>query len=99
MRASDKILHDALAKIGLADMAMRAGMGEWNDYFGKSPFPQHALIEELRAVREQRPEIGELIEGVIGLTIEGAFDGTREESEAWAKSPEGVATLGAFGVE
>jgi hypothetical protein len=91
MRASDQVLHDALRDAGFLDLASRAAAGEWNDYFGTHAMPQHDLIHALRARRNARNT--EVVEGLVRRIMDGDFDGTREESEEWARSPEGRATF------
>lgn len=89
MRASDKLLHAALVYIGMADLAKRAAAGEWNDYFGPHAMPQHHLIAVLMERASDFPSKREAIMELIERVKNGDFDGTKEESEEWAKSSEG----------
>jgi hypothetical protein len=96
MRASDKVLHDALLKAGHADLAERAKAGEWNDYFGPHPAPQHHLVatlfERARTLPGGADKAIEL-KAIAERAMRGDFDGTKEEAEEWAASDEGQATF------
>jgi hypothetical protein len=92
MRESDRKLRDALVAAGLDHLAERAARGEWNDYFGRHPMPQHHLVMTLRATAGDTVELQRRV-------IRGEFDGTAEEANEWACSPEGRATLAELGLE
>ncbi len=88
MRESDALLHADLMDAGLPHLAERAARGEWNDYFGEHDLPQHHLIGTLRGeIRLANPVRKRLIENIV----KGKYDGTTQESEEWARSPEGIA--------
>lgn len=77
-----------LAKIldaeGLPALAARARANEFHDYRSPHTFPEHVLAAELRdAGREDLRQ----------RVIAGEFDASREESQAWAASPEGQDTM------
>ena len=59
----------------------------YDDYESSHPFPIGQLIKDLSSLR-----MVNLVERVVN----GEFDGTLAESEAWAKSDEGKATFDAF---
>lgn len=89
MRASDKVLHDALVEAGLPTLAQRAARGEWNDYFGEHDAPQHALLAELRNAAMNGRLLQARFAGLKRRVMGGDFDGTKAESDEWAQSPEG----------
>jgi len=93
MRASDRNLYDALMDVGFTDLANRAADGEWNDYFGKHPMNITHLIGTLIQRKQDFPMKSDSIEDVIALAKSGHFDGTREEADEWAASPEGIETF------
>lgn len=66
-------------------MVEKARAGGYDDYESDSPIPLTDLVRDLRAAGGQQ----DLIRRAVG----GEFDGTREEAEAWAASPEGQAVL------
>jgi hypothetical protein len=92
MHTKDK-LAEALRQAGLPKIAGRAARGEFDDFLSPHATPQMELIKALdisgshaaRAIRKR--------------VINGDFDATKEESEAWAASPEGQATFRKFGFE
>lgn len=105
MRASDKVLRDALAEAGLTDLAKRAEDGEWNDYFGKHALNMNHLHAELRmrwaqierdafAGQEHPGDVSAKIRPIaelIARVTNGDFDATKEEAEEWRDSDEGKA--------
>lgn len=109
MRASDQVLHEALAKAGLDDLAERAATGEWNDYFGKHALNGHHLIHTLMSAQHARladqfggdgPPDKETLhatvakfEALIERVKRGDFDGTLQEAREWGASPEGLQTF------
>lgn len=72
----------------LAAMIRKARAGEYDDYLSDSATPINDLVRDLRQNGEH-----ELAE----RAIVGEFDGTKEEAEAWANSPEGRETFREFG--
>ena len=83
MRASDAKLAAALLDAGLIDLAKRAETGEFNEFFGPHATPELILAAELA-------EIGSAQALAMRVRlIEGEFDAGKEESDEWAKSPEG----------
>jgi hypothetical protein len=78
------------------DMVERAKAGYYHDFLSPLDMPEVQLVADLRAVaanrslpRSTRQEIEKLAQRVIA----GEFDASREESEAWAASPEGQAAM------
>ena len=61
---------------GLHNLAERARRGEFDDYESESATPLMDLEAQLR--RHDRPDLAKRV-------IEGEWDGTQEESEAWFK--------------
>lgn len=64
-----------------------ARAGHYDDYKSELPFPQIVLVGELQKLGTN---------GAMDLArqvIAGEFDGTKEEAEAWAASPEGQQAL------
>lgn len=108
MRASDKLLHEALVAADLPALAERAKAGEWNEYFGRYAIPQNHLVAELRiaaatyardffATNEPPSQaftdrIAE-ISAVAEKVMDGTFDATRAEADEWGNSDEGRATF------
>lgn len=89
MRASNKVLHDALTELGFPDLAKRAAAGEWSDYFGPHAMPQHHLIGVLMGRMKDFPSKAKDILAVIERTKTGDFDATKEEADEWGASAEG----------
>jgi hypothetical protein len=89
-RESDGILAADLRAAGLDELASLAELSEWNDYFGESAMPQMELIAAINAQDHVSPAVRkELVENVM----DGKYDGTKAESDEWARSPEGRATF------
>lgn len=82
MKTTEK-LAAALREIGLEDMAVKAAAGGYDDFLSESAMPIHDLVNDLAMVGT--PEALKLRDRAIN----GDFDATAEESEAWAKSPDG----------
>lgn len=109
MRASDKVLHDALKAEGLDDLAERAAQGEWNDYFGKHAMNmqhlaatlrsrQHAIFADLFAGDgpPSRIEVEKnrlKFEGLLRRVMSGDFDAGKDEAREWGESDEGRQTF------
>lgn len=82
MRSSEK-LAEALHAIGLDDMAAKAKAFAYDDFKSESATPIMDLVNELARVGS----VDAL--ALRKRVIDGEFDSTAEESEEWAKSPEG----------
>lgn len=76
-------LGDALHEIGLEEMAQKAYRGEYDDFLSESATNILDLVNDLAKVGT--------VEALAlrKRAIDGEFDSTAEESEAWANSPEG----------
>jgi hypothetical protein len=66
-------------------MIVAARHGAYDDYKSASATPEVDLLNQAR-----RYNLQTIVEGVM----EGRWDATKEESDAWAASPDGQATLG-----
>lgn len=80
-----------LTKIGAFDMAALAAQGHYDDYLSPLDMPIFTLAQDL--ARLASPTALALRRRVMA----GEFDGTKEEAEAWAKSPEGLEAFDQFG--
>jgi hypothetical protein len=87
MHTKDK-LADALLKIGLLDMSLKARSGYYHDFLSPLDLPEMALITALGAAASRDPERAAAIDQLRQRVIEGEFDASEEESEEWAKTPE-----------
>ncbi len=76
-------LADALLDIGLMDMSIKARWGYYDDFLSPLATPCIQLVQDL--FRVGTPAAMELRQ----RAMDGEFDGTSEEAEAWAKSREG----------
>lgn len=77
-------------------MIGKAAGGHYHDYLSPLTFPEIQLVRDLRALastpatpRNSRPLLRRLADRVIA----GEFDATKEESDEWARSPEGQETF------
>ena len=68
----------------LAGMIIKARQGYYDDYKSPLAFPITQLIDDLR---------GWGFTSLVCRAVAGEFDSTKEEAEAWANSPEGVASF------
>lgn len=92
-----RVLEDYL---GLRDMARRARLGHFDDYFCPKEIMDglelHRLVWELEgklsAVNSGSPQAGRIIEVIHGV-MNGDFDGTKQEAERWGASKEGQETF------
>lgn len=87
-------LAAALLEAGLKEMATRAGNAWYDDYLSPLDTPIMTLVDDLavaaaKADVHARPAVLELRRRAMN----GDFDATLEESEAWAASPEGQETM------
>jgi hypothetical protein len=79
-------------------MIARAEGGYYHDYLSPLNMPEVQLMADLRELasrpvtpRNSRPLLRDLVKRVI----DGEFDATKEESDEWARSPEGRETMAA----
>ena len=68
----------------LAPLIERARAGYYDDYKSNLPAPIAQLVIDLHALGHH---------ALIQRAIDGEFDGTPAEAEAWAASPEGRAAI------
>lgn len=73
-------LAAALRDAGWHDLAERAAKGEFSDFDGSYAYPQHELV---KAIQGRHP-IGKVHE-ITRRVINGDFDATKEEADAWWK--------------
>ena len=78
------------------DMLQRAINGYYHDYLSPLAMPEMQLVADLRELaalpstpRDSRP----LLRAMAQWVIDGEFDASKEESDAWAASPEGQETF------
>ena len=97
---SKDFLAQELRAAKLEDMANRAATGYYHDYLSKLDFPEIQLAEDLaQAIEAATEEDKPAIQSLMRRHLNGEFDATKEESDAWAASPEGQETLGMLGSE
>jgi hypothetical protein len=78
------------------NMIQRAIDGYYHDYLSPLTFPEIQLVADLRELASlpatpanSRPLLRQMAQRVI----DGEFDASKEESDAWAASPEGQETF------
>jgi hypothetical protein len=84
-------LASELRKLGLEDLAQSAEKDEYHDFLSPYPLPEMKLVKDL-AVEATKWRDEEKIASIMALrqrVINGDFDASTAESEAWAASPEG----------
>jgi hypothetical protein len=86
-RPSDAKLAAALREAGLEELAGRAEQGHYNEFFGPLGLPELHLAAELACIATPAAM------AVRQRLINGEFDADSEESEEWAKSPQGQAAM------
>ena len=82
-------LAGELEKCGLVEMAAKARTGYYHDFLSPLDTPEIQLLIDLRQANR-----GPAVERLIERHLNGEFDASHEESEAWANSPEGRAAMG-----
>jgi hypothetical protein len=83
---------------GVAEsMIARAERGYYHDYLSPLALPELALVAELRAIANHPSRNGTrsrlVLLDIAQRVIDGEFDASKAESDAWAKSPEGRAAF------
>lgn len=86
MRSKDKLAGE-LARIGLQEMADKAATGYYDDFLSPLATPCIQLAKDL-AKAGTAPALA-----LRARHLEGEFDATAEESEAWANSADGKAAI------
>jgi len=86
MRSTERLAQalEALNDPRLESMIKLARGGYYSDYGSPLDFPEMQLVADLRGLG---------LTDMAQRTINGEFDGTPEESDEWARSPEGQATF------
>jgi hypothetical protein len=92
MHTKDK-LAAALRDIGFADIAAKAATGYYHDFLSPLDLPEITLVNDLFLAAEANPDRAEAIFALRTRVIDGEFDASAEESEAWANSPGGQETM------
>ena len=88
------MLADALRALGLHDMAAQAETGYYHDFMSPLAQPEMQLIRDLtHEMNARTPDAGQPIAKLRKRVIDGDFDASQEESDAWASSPEGRETF------
>lgn len=91
-------LADALALAGLTAMAAKAREGYYHDFLSPLDLPEMQLLSDLAGAhrdctdQQRRDQISDIRK----RAMDGDFDASIEESDAWAESAEGQATLRAL---
>jgi hypothetical protein len=86
-------LAQELEKAGLTEMAEKAREGWYHDYLSPLALPCQQLEADLKAVGTLEAK------ALRQRHLNGEFDASREESDAWATSPEGQAAFGSLSEE
>jgi len=92
-REGKDILADALLKLGLMDMSLKARGGYYHDFLSPLPMPEMQLVNDLAGAANRMPANRREILALRAAVINGEHDANVEESEAWARSPEGIAAM------
>jgi hypothetical protein len=87
------MLADALLTVGLIDMSFKARSGYYHDFLSPLDLPEMQLITDLGIAVHNSPDKKDQIMALRSRVINGDFDASDEESEAWAASPEGQETF------
>jgi hypothetical protein len=86
MATADRLARE-LELAGFPDMAARARAGYYDDFLSPLAAPIVQLVLELTNLGSPAALV------LARRAMEGDFDGTEAEAEAWAASPEGQATM------
>ena len=84
MKTKERLAAE-LNKAGLGNMALLAAQGYYDDWESSLATPIVQLVTDLRAAGAH---------AFAQRVMNGEFDSTKEEAEAWERSPDGQATLG-----
>jgi hypothetical protein len=80
-----------------ASMIQRAEAGYYHDYLSPLALPELALVAELRSLANHPSRAGlpsrRVLARIIDQVINGVFDASKAESDAWARSAEGQAAM------
>jgi hypothetical protein len=91
-------LAEVLRSVGLDKMAGQAATGYYHDYLSPLDMPETQLLIDLKQAIscETDQSKADRIQAVVNRHMNGDFDATYEESEAWAASREGQDALGSL---
>ena len=89
--ATSLALAEALDEAGFLELGARARRDEFHDFRSPHTLPAMELVKELAKHGSRGRAFAERVKA-------GEFDASKEESEAWARSPDGQATMREFGV-
>lgn len=93
MATKDK-LAAALRAIGLTEMAERAADGMYDEFTSPLATPLMQLIRDLTfAMNTCVPDASQPIAKLRKRVVDGDFDASNEESDAWAMSEDGRETF------
>lgn len=84
MHTTEKLALALEAEGAPTDMIVKAREGYYHDFLSPLAFPETQLLADARL-----HGLGSIADGVI----RGEWDATKEESDDWAKSPEGQETF------
>lgn len=74
------------------EMIRQAIDGYYHDYLSELTFPKMKLVDDLvRLIRlpTTGPKASEALTDLLARVVDGDFDASSEEADAWADSPEG----------
>lgn len=88
---TSELLAKELDAAGLDRMAAKARADRYHDFLSDDPLCSITLEAELRAARDQCPDMQRRIkiEMIRQRHLSGEFDADIKESDEWAASPEG----------
>lgn len=87
-----EVLATELDALGLTDMAKKAREFYYHDFKSPLDFPELQLLRDLADAGKSTGDNTELRDKILALRERhkaGEFDATTDESDEWAKSPEG----------
>lgn len=70
-------------------MIAKAEQGYYHDFESPLAFPELQLVADLRACLGTPGASNAAIKALVADVIDGKYDATKAESDAWAASPEG----------
>ena len=99
--SSKEKLAQALHSRGLFEMERKAREGYYDDYQSPLSTPKIKLVSDLRAEAKDHkdPVMKFYIEKLADQVMQGEFNSTKEESEAWFEGRKGRSGLYSSGVK
>ena len=88
-----EILAKELEELGLHELAAGVDKGLYHDFLSPFPNPTMRMVRDLAVKATRYPNKSTAIMAIRRRVIDGEFDATKEESDQWAASPEGQATI------